>query len=61
VYPGASLHIRFTCKEKIPQDPKEETDIPRGIVKWLVEFIDDTEEITGVATILTMVARKNRQ
>lgn len=61
VYPGASLHIRFTCKEKIPQDPKEETDIPRGIVKWLVEFIDETEEITGVATILTMVARKSRQ
>lgn len=60
VYPGASLHIRFTCKEKIPQDQKEDTDIPRGIVKWLVEFIDETDEITGVATILTMVARKSK-
>jgi oxepin-CoA hydrolase / 3-oxo-5,6-dehydrosuberyl-CoA semialdehyde dehydrogenase len=58
VYPGASIHIRFTCKEKLPQDTKDENDIPKGIVKWLVEMIDETGEITGVATILTMVARK---
>ncbi len=57
VYPGAELHIRFTCKEKITQDKKEETDIDKGIVKWFVEMIDETGEITGVATILTMVAR----
>jgi oxepin-CoA hydrolase/3-oxo-5,6-dehydrosuberyl-CoA semialdehyde dehydrogenase len=62
VYPGAEIHIRFTCKEKLPQDarPGEENDIPKGIVKWLVEIIDETEEITGVATILTMVAMKNK-
>lgn len=59
VYPGAEIHIRFTCKEKLPQDPKDENDIPKGIVKWLVEMIDETGEITGVATILTMVAKKN--
>lgn len=59
VYPGTELHIRFTCKEKITQDKKEETDIPRGIVKWLVEMLDDTDEpLVGVATILTMVRRK---
>ena len=58
VYPGASIHIRFTCKEKIPQERKEPTDIPRGIVKWLVEMIDETGEITGVAVILTMVAMR---
>lgn len=60
VYPGAELHIRFTCKEKISQDakPEDEKDIPKGIVKWLVEMIDETEEITGVATILTMVAKR---
>jgi oxepin-CoA hydrolase / 3-oxo-5,6-dehydrosuberyl-CoA semialdehyde dehydrogenase len=57
VYPGAEIHIRFTCKEKLPQDPKDENDIPKGIVKWLVEMIDETGEITGVATILTMVAK----
>jgi oxepin-CoA hydrolase/3-oxo-5,6-dehydrosuberyl-CoA semialdehyde dehydrogenase len=58
VYPGAEIYIRFTCKEKLPQDPKDENDIPKGIVKWLVELIDETGEITGVATILTMVAKK---
>ena len=62
VYPGAEIHIRFTCKEKLPQDarPGEENDLPKGIVKWLVEIIDETGEITGVATILTMVAMKNK-
>jgi len=59
VYPGTELHIRFTCKEKITQDKKEDTDIPRGIVKWLVEMLDDTDEpLVGVATILTMVRRR---
>ena len=58
VYPGAEIHIRFTCKEKLPQDTRDENDIPKGIVKWLVEMIDETGEITGIATILTMVAKK---
>ena len=59
VYPGAELHIRFTCREKLPQDPKDENDIPKGIVKWLVEMIDETGEHVGVATILTMVKKAN--
>ena len=68
VYPGAEIHIRFTCKEKLPNDKrviekpedfKRGDDIDKGIVKWLVEMIDETNEITGVATILTMVQRKN--
>ncbi|RYZ26255.1 MAG: phenylacetic acid degradation bifunctional protein PaaZ, partial [Chitinophagaceae bacterium] len=60
VYPGAELTIGFTCKEKLPQDakPDDENDIPKGIVKWLVEMLDETGEIAGVATILTMVKRK---
>ncbi len=69
VYPGAEVYIRFTCKEKLPNDKrivekledfKRGDDIEKGIVKWLVEFFDDTNEITGVATILTMVAKKNQ-
>lgn len=69
VYPGTSVYIRFTCKEKIAQETKEKTpemefvkgmDIPKGIVKWLVEFFDDKDELTGVATILTMVQMKNK-
>jgi oxepin-CoA hydrolase / 3-oxo-5,6-dehydrosuberyl-CoA semialdehyde dehydrogenase len=67
VYPGSSIHIRFTCKEKLqndlrvvenPDDFKRGDDIEKGIVKWFVEMIDETDEVTGVATILTMVARK---
>lgn len=57
-YPGSEMHIRFTCKEKIRQEKKEPTDIDKGIVKWLVEMIDETNELTGIATILTMVAKK---
>ncbi|WP_407525135.1 phenylacetic acid degradation bifunctional protein PaaZ [Lacibacter sp. MH-610] len=67
VYPGAEIHIRFTCKEKLPNDKrivekpedfKRGDDIDKGIVKWLVEMIDETDEVTGVATILTMVKKK---
>jgi len=36
-------------------------DIPKGIVKWYVEIFDDTDELAGVATILTMVERKEKQ
>lgn len=60
MYAGAEMYVRFTCKEKTPQDKREETDIDKGIVKWLVEFFDETNEITGVATILTMVAKKDQ-
>ncbi len=69
VYPGASMYIRFTCKEKIAQELKEVnpdvemtkgSDIPKGIVKWYVEMFDDTDEAVGVGTILTMVQMKNK-
>src|SRR5687767_934601 len=62
VYPGAEIYIRFTCKEKTSQEKKDENDIPKGIVKWLVEILDETDEpVVGVATILTMVKRKEKQ
>lgn len=69
VYPGAEIHVRFTCKEKLvndkriiekPGDFKRGDDIDKGIVKWLVEMIDETNEVTGIATILTMVAKKKQ-
>ncbi len=62
VYPGVEIHVRFTCKEKLSQDkrPDDEKDISKGIVKWLVEILDDTAEpVVGIATILTMVKRKD--
>jgi len=69
MYAGASLYIRFTCKEKIAQELKEANpdvpmvkgaDIPKGIVKWLVEMFDQTDKVVGIATILTMVEMKNK-
>ncbi len=69
VYPGSTIQIRFTCKEKLlqdkrivekPEDYKRGDEIEKGIVKWLVEILDETNEITGVATILTMVAKKEQ-
>jgi oxepin-CoA hydrolase/3-oxo-5,6-dehydrosuberyl-CoA semialdehyde dehydrogenase len=67
VYPGAEIHIRFTCKEKLqndlrkienPEDFKRGDDIEKGIVKWLVEIFDEKDELVGLATILTMVRKK---
>lgn len=69
VYPGTSIYVRFTCKEKIAQEMKEKnpdvefvkgSDIPKGIVKWYVEIFDDKDEAAGVGTILTMVQMKNK-
>lgn len=67
VYPGAKIHIRFTCKQKLPSDttPKEDdpkSKIKRGIVKWMVEMLDEDPEepLVGLATILTMVQLKDQ-
>lgn len=73
MYPGMEMYIRFTCKEKIAQELKEINsdvpmvkgqDIPKGIVKWLVEIFavgsgeNGEDEIGGIGTILTMVQMK---
>ena len=60
VYAGNTIQVRFTCKEKISQETKDENDIPKGIVKWYVEVMDETNEQVAVATILTMVAKKEK-
>jgi oxepin-CoA hydrolase / 3-oxo-5,6-dehydrosuberyl-CoA semialdehyde dehydrogenase len=56
VYPNTNVYVRFTCKEKMRGEIKDDHDIPKGIVKWLVEILDETEDpLVGIATILTMV------
>jgi oxepin-CoA hydrolase / 3-oxo-5,6-dehydrosuberyl-CoA semialdehyde dehydrogenase len=59
VYAGTTIGVKLTCKEKISQDQKDENDTPKGIVKWLVEVKDQTNEHVALGTILTMVRRKN--
>ena len=57
VYPGATIGVRFTVKEKIDQEKRSEDDIPKGIVKFLVDVYDETGETVALATILTMVKK----
>lgn len=57
VYPGATIGVRFTVKEKIDQEKRSEDDIAKGIVKFLVDIYDETGETVGLATILTMVRK----
>lgn len=78
IYPGMTIGVRFTCKEKIENDKGLKSakgeDVKVGIVKWVVDIYDaSSEEIrkkyevdvsmgdtVGVATILTMVKKKNQ-
>lgn len=58
VYPGATIGVRLTVKEKITQEKKD--DIAKGIVKFLVDVYDETGETVAIATILTMVKMRNQ-
>jgi len=57
VYPGMTIGVKFTVKEKIGQEKKDEDDIAKGIVKFLVDVYDETGETVAIATILTMVRK----
>ena len=57
VYPGATIGVRLTVKEKIDQEQKD--DIAKGIVKFLVDVYDETGETVAIATILTMMKKKD--
>ena len=57
VYPGMTVGVRFTAKEKISQEKREDDDISKGIVKFLVDVYDEEGETVMLATILTMVRK----
>ena len=61
VYPGATIGVRFTVKEKINQEKKTEDDVAKGIVKFLVDVYDETGDTVALATILTMVKKRNQE
>jgi len=58
VYVGTTIGVRLTVKEKIDQEKRDENDIAKGIVKFLVDIYDQTGETVGIATILTMVKKR---
>jgi len=78
IYPGMTIGVRFTCKEKLANDKPLKAangeEVKTGIVKWVVDIYDaSSEEIrkkfevdistgdtVGIATILTMVKKKNQ-
>lgn len=57
VYPGMTIGVRLTVKEKADQEKKKPEDIAKGIVKFLVDVYDETGETVALATILTMVRK----
>jgi oxepin-CoA hydrolase / 3-oxo-5,6-dehydrosuberyl-CoA semialdehyde dehydrogenase len=61
VYPGMTIGVRLTCKEKVNQEKRSEEDVAKGIVKWLVDVYDETGETVAIATILTMVKKLNQE
>lgn len=58
VYAGDTITVYLTAKEKINRGVKGR-NIPNGVVKWLVEVVNQREEVVCVATILTLVAKKS--
>ncbi len=57
VYPGMTIGVKFTVKEKVDQEKRSEDDVAKGIVKFLVDVYDETNETVAIATILTMVKK----
>ena len=60
VYPGMTIGVRLTVKEKTAQEKRTPEDVAKGIVKWLVDVYDETGETVAIATILTMVKMKKQ-
>ena len=48
VYPGMTIGVKLTVKQKTAQEKRDEEDIRKGIVKWLVEVYDETNETAVV-------------
>ncbi len=61
VYPGMTIGVKLTVKEKIDQEKRDEEDIAKGIVRFLVDVYDETGETVAIATILTMVKKLDQK
>ena len=58
VYGGDTITVYLTAKEKINRGVKGR-NIPSGVVKWLVEVVNQRDEVVCIAAILTLVAKKS--
>ena len=57
LYHNDTVYVRLTCKQKVNRDVAG-AEHPSGIVKWFVEVFDAEDELVAIATILTMVQKK---
>lgn len=57
LYHNDTIYVRLTCKQKIDRDVAS-AEHPSGIVKWFAEIFDAEDELVAVATVLTMVQKK---
>jgi len=57
LYHNDTIYVRLTCKQKVDRDVAG-AEHPSGIVKWFVEIFDAEDELVAIATILTMVQKK---
>jgi oxepin-CoA hydrolase/3-oxo-5,6-dehydrosuberyl-CoA semialdehyde dehydrogenase len=58
IYHGDTIQVRLTCSEKIERDSRGK-EHPSGVVKWMVEVYDQEMEKVAIATVLTLVQKKN--
>ncbi len=59
LYHNDTIYVRLTCKQKIDRDVRGK-EHPSGIVKWFAEVFDADDELVAVATVLTMVQKKQQ-
>ncbi len=58
LYHNDTIQVRVTCKEKMDREHKGRQH-PAGVVKWYVEVFDQEQELVAMATVLTLVEKKN--
>jgi oxepin-CoA hydrolase/3-oxo-5,6-dehydrosuberyl-CoA semialdehyde dehydrogenase len=58
VYPGDTIHVRLTVKQKTAKDTPE-GGIPQGVVEWDVEVRNQDNEAVALYSILTLVRRSD--
>jgi len=56
VYPGDTIQVRLTCKQKTAKEPVEGQPA-QGVVEWDVEVTNQNAEAVAVYSILTLVKR----
>jgi oxepin-CoA hydrolase / 3-oxo-5,6-dehydrosuberyl-CoA semialdehyde dehydrogenase len=59
VYPGDTIHVRLTVKQKTAKDTPPDTGIPQGVVEWDVEVLNQHDEAVAIYSILTLVRRND--